>query len=660
MQGTRGGIGRIAAMLVGLAVVLALLLAGEARAGTYQVAQCGWGVGVDLDPALVATEGTAFFLDPAGCMRAPGSGPVGMGFEGGVAPDGVPGLARARWIAPPGTSFRAAHVTWFGNPQPRNWQGLGVDVDARFDLLAYSWGGVAPARLDLPIEGHAWAFEAWLQCLLEGPVIGCTRSAASTMHLRDLIFALEDPVAPTAQLGGPLAAAGWHRGTATLELDAADTGAGVAGATATIDAAPVLALAPTCAVQLVEGELRATKMQPCPPNATQASEVDTARLADGVHTLRACATDFAGDQGCAADVALQVDNSPPTASFATAAEGQVAAMVKDRYSGSAAGTISVRRAEAEGWTDLPTAFDRDGSGTATLTAPLPDLVAGTYLFRVVARDAAGNVGSAEKRVSGSAAEVRQGAAKPKRGAPGRTPGPRDGGQGPTAQGQATRLTVRLGPSGGRSSHPARQPGAGGSGLTVDYGAAATVRGRLTDAHGAGVGGRPIAIVARPTAAVGRPPERRRVVTEPDGRFELRLAPGTSRRAVVAFHGGGGFAPAPRRSLALRVRAGVTLAAMPRSLRTGEAVTLEGRVDPGAARIPKRGKVVAIQYLERASGRWRPALDARTDAKGRFRARYRFRYVSGEARIRLRATAVPEAGWPYAEGSSPPLLLRVRG
>jgi hypothetical protein len=42
MSGTRGGLARIVAMGIGLAVALLLLIAGEARAGKYEVAQCGW------------------------------------------------------------------------------------------------------------------------------------------------------------------------------------------------------------------------------------------------------------------------------------------------------------------------------------------------------------------------------------------------------------------------------------------------------------------------------------------------------------------------------------------------------------------------------------------------------------------------------------------
>ena len=85
--------------------------------------------------------------------------------------------------------------------------------------------------------------------------------------------------------------------------------------------------------------------------------------------------------------------------------------------------------------------------------------------------------------------------------------------------------------------------------------------------------------------------------------------------------------------------------------------LSGRVRSRGAPLPRRGKLVAIQYLEAATGRWRPVLVTRTDHGGRFHARYRFRYVSGAAAIRLRAAALPEERWPYAPGASRPLTVR---
>jgi hypothetical protein len=659
VAGTRGGVGRVAAMVLALAVAVLLLLADEARAGTYVVAQCGWGIGAELDPATPLTEGDAFTLNPAACTPPPGSGAAGMKFEAGIAPNGVLGIARARWIAPPGTSFTAAHLTWTGSPQPGIWQYLAADVGGQFHLLASSFVAAAPSPVDVKIEGQAWAFEAALHCLLGGPLVGCTRSVPSAMRLSGLILTLEDPQPPQVRLGGALPAPGWHRGKAALELGAEDVGAGVAATAVTIDGAPVLADASACAVRTIEGEVRAIRMQPCPSTAARSVEVDTTGLADGAHTLRACATDFGAGQGCAPDAGIEVDNSPPAIAFVAAEEGRVAATVSDRYSGPASGTISVRRADSATWTDLATGFDRDGSGEATLTAPLPDLSAGTYVFRVVAADAVGNSGSAQLRVSGSPAEVRRQVAN----AQGGGKGPRGGGGSPDARGRAAHLTARLatGGRGGRTdARPTQSGRKGAPDLTVDFGTAVEVRGRLDDARGAGVAGRAVTVVARATTGIGQPPERRRVVTDRRGHFDLRLPPGTSRRVTVAFHGGGGFASARGRPLALRVRAACSLAAAPADLRTGESVTLSGRVLSGPARIPARGKLVTVQYLERASGRWQPALVTRTDPRGRFKARYRFRYITGVARIRLRATALPEAGWPYASGSSAPVTVEVHG
>jgi hypothetical protein len=649
--GTRGGLGRIAAMAVGLVVLLVLAMAGEAHAGRYRVVQCGWGVGAELDPTHPTTEGTAVSLEPSTCAPAPGWGPVGIKFEGGIAPDGAPGMSRARWVAPAGTRFAAIHLTWSGDLQTGNWRGLGVDVGDQFQLLAGTGESSGPTPVDLATGDRAWAFEAWLQCLFVGPVARCTRSRASTMRLSGVTFTLEDSQPPQVQLGGPLPAAGWHRGTAAFELDAADVGAGIAAEVAWIDGTMILAALPACSLQPVEGELRGTKMQPCPPTASRTVEVDTTRLADGAHRLRGCANDFSTGQGCAPDAIFEVDNSPPAISFASAAEGEVAATVSDRYSGPASGAISVRRGEAEAWTDLATTIDAEGDGTATVSARLPDLRAGTYLFRAVAADAAGNSGSAQLRVAGGPAALRRQAADG-HGHGDKGSGP--GGGGPVPRRRATHLTAHLGADRGTPGSPL-----GESALTVDYGTAALVRGRRTDAHGAAVAGRPVVVGVRAAAGIGPGPERRRVLSDREGRFGLRLPPGTSRRVTVAFHGGGGFAPARRRSLTLRVRAGLGLTADPTELRTGGSVHLRGRVRLGPARVSGRGKLIAIQYLERATKRWRPALVVRTDAEGRFDTSYRFRYVTGVARIRLRATAPAEGGWPFARGSSPPVTVTVR-
>ncbi|MGC1851059.1 MAG: hypothetical protein WA687_01320, partial [Solirubrobacterales bacterium] len=104
----------------------------------------------------------------------------------------------------------------------------------------------------------------------------------------------------------------------------------------------------------------------------------------------------------------------------------------------------------------------------------------------------------------------------------------------------------------------------------------------------------------------------------------------------------------------------TLNAAPLSLRTGDSVRLWGRVRDRGAPLPRRGKLVAIQYYESQARLWRPVLVTRSDHSGRFRASYRFRYVSGTAQIRLRAVVLAEERWPYAPGASKPVTVRVTG
>jgi hypothetical protein len=70
--------------------------------------------------------------------------------------------------------------------------------------------------------------------------------------------------------------------------------------------------------------------------------------------------------------------------------------------------------------------------------------------------------------------------------------------------------------------------------------------------------------------------------------------------------------------------------------------------------------VDIQFLDTDLRRWRPVLSTRSGRGGAFSAGYRFRFISGAARIRLRARVSSEGGWPFAPGTSAPVVIHVRG
>jgi hypothetical protein len=361
--------------------------------------------------------------------------------------------------------------------------------------------------------------------------------------------------------------------------------------------------------------------------------------------------------GSAIEMPMRLDDVPPDVAFENVSEPTgpelpqtVGAKVSDAHSGPASGSIEYKRLNAEHWVELPSKLQAgEGPDTARLVAWLPaSLEPGTYVFRAMVQDGAGNAAATTRSADGTEMALRK---TPPPVAPGH-PAVGEQEQGEVARPASrakTRLFARL-----RWRHRR------GSRVTVPFGAGAQLSGRLLNGDGAGLAGRRLRVVSRPSrgALAGRRVEA--IETGPHGGFQLALPAGPSRRITVAYSGGPGLASARRPALALRVRGAATLSAAPRSLRTGESVRLWGRIRTRGAPLPRRGKLVAIQYYENEARLWRPVLVTRSDHSGRFHASYRFRYIAGTARIRLRAVALAEERWPYAPGASRPVLVRVNG
>jgi hypothetical protein len=749
MTGARGSWRRTVALGVLLALSVLLLAVSKADAGKYEVAQCGWYVGIDASWA--DTTGGAKFRPDAWCVPPAGADPfdgahVKSFTKGGETTVSGTRFARWRWEAPPGTAISQVRGTWWHVLHDGMEQRIGVGTwGGGFDVLAAAGGtDVAPREFVAGIDPPQPALEDRLLCA-RAESRWCSLEPGSWSSLRALTITVQDDHVPAAGIGGPILDGGWRRGGQTVNFWGGETGGGIRFGETAVDGARVDLTEFPCAKALVGGVWKATQMRPCPLGPSASATVDTGRFSDGEHSIRHCVVDFAGNVGCTPDRGFRVDNNPPAhprnlvlaggegwrrvndfdlrwanpdqgwaspiagaywrivgpAGYDTgvklaagagiaaladrsvprpgaftlslwlrdeagndwppsavevplrlddvrpglafaAGDGsgvpeRVLATVTDELSGPATGTISYRRLNASEWTELPTRFEAQAGGAkATLTAPVPDLAPGTYVFRADAVDGAGNVVSTTLRADGTEMAIRK---VPPAVAPARATPPRS----------KARLFARLRGGHGR-----------GDALTIPFGAPALLSGRLVRADGAGIGGRELRVVSRPSRGAVAGTEWATVATGERGGFELRLDPGPSRRIAVAFAGDGGLEPARRPSLELRVRSGVSLRAKPTALRTGDAVRLSGRVRTRGAPVPRRGKLVAIQYLEAATRRWRPVLVTRTDHGGRFRARYRFRYVSGAASIRLRATALAEERWPYAPGSSRPVTLMVRG
>jgi hypothetical protein len=96
-----------------------------------------------------------------------------------------------------------------------------------------------------------------------------------------------------------------------------------------------------------------------------------------------------------------------------------------------------------------------------------------------------------------------------------------------------------------------------------------------------------------------------------------------------------------------VRAGLRLRVSPALAGVGQSIRFRGRLLGGP--IPRGGKLVVLEARSPGS-RWIEFRDIRSDARGRFRAGYRFRFP-GPAHYQFRAVSEPESDYPFAHGGS---------
>ncbi len=314
MSGTRGGIGRIVAMGIGLAVALLLLAAGEARAGKYEVAQCGWGVGADADWA--DTTGGKFRAGSY-CVPPPGSGAFdGIYMKsltaGGYTSVGGTQFARWRWTAPPGTGITKVRGTWWHVLHDGMRQRLGgVDGGGNFNMFAEATDTDTALRdFVAGFSSPAAAFQDRLLCAKsEGK--WCSYDPASWSALRALTLTIEDDAGPAAGVGGELTAGGWRRGGQGIQVWGSDTGAGIRYGETTLDGNRVALTEYDCAKTMIGGEWLGTRMRPCETGVSASQSVATTTFSDGPHALAHCVTDFAGNVGCTPGQTVLIDNNAP-------------------------------------------------------------------------------------------------------------------------------------------------------------------------------------------------------------------------------------------------------------------------------------------------------------------------------------------------------------
>ncbi len=290
-------------------VLLTLLAAPGAHAGTYQVRAC--------DPSTVNRSWTPYgdtslIAADASCLadsvrgmkvrnslRSPGGVPVlaGSGATGGL-----------QAVATPGTVITGLHAdaTAYdekGSSGVDGWR-AGIRVDGRTDVWCAfqhmcSWIGPPTLHVDLPLSASSVQLAAicWLST-------GCQRDrvrAATT--LRNVTLDVRDDVAPeTRAYAGDLWWGGTNlHGAAYLKMRGTDN-AGVRSLAIEAGGQAVASRALPCDDYA---------MKPCPDDVWLESSFDTTRLPDGPSTIVIRAVD-AGGQVVEDRATVTVDNVPPT------------------------------------------------------------------------------------------------------------------------------------------------------------------------------------------------------------------------------------------------------------------------------------------------------------------------------------------------------------
>jgi hypothetical protein len=194
-------------------------------------------------------------------------------------------------------------------------------------------------------------------------------------------------------------------------------------------------------------------------------------------------------------------------------------------------------------------------------------------------------------------------------------------------------------------------------LMTGFGRAQTLTGRLTGPGGVPIAGAAIDLSATPSYAGARALQIRSLQTGPDGRFSLRIAGGGSSRSLrFAYRAHvGDIAAVATRTLTLKVRVGMALSVSPQATSVGHTIFFHGLLR--GAPIPNGGKQLVLEARSPGSP-WIEFKVVRTDAHGRYRASYRFKFP-GPAHYRFRARSEPESDFPFAGGSSNVVAVRER-
>jgi len=415
---------RSSVMIAVMLAVVAWLSPSQAfAAGTYQVSACNfapeaannswaWSTNDPAEPAHYAEHVNCPYRLGGDGGKADQEGGLSTTDALGLSSGAAPGTS-AGWTfaAPAGTSITGlAYERFIGHQFDgfNDWSPAlradGAIVPGETCLDSVQNGetcsvGAPPGEGGEPavITGLS-AHELSLGVVCQAPaedecVTGATQYAVwATMY--GATVTLSDPTpptlsAPSGALWGPGEAGGFHKGTESVAVSAADVGGGVASIVLSADGRPVETYTAPC---------NFTFAQPCPSSTgTQTLTLPTTQLSDGTHTLTLVATDAAGNQSTVASHEITVENSAPPppvglSAAATQAGGSTFTATWSDPTGQLApitgAFYQVCPASGSGACSAPASAP--ATGPATVVVPGP----GSWSIDVWLTNAAGNASSA--------------------------------------------------------------------------------------------------------------------------------------------------------------------------------------------------------------------------------------------------------------------------
>ena len=186
-------------------------------------------------------------------------------------------------------------------------------------------------------------------------------------------------------------------------------------------------------------------------------------------------------------------------------------------------------------------------------------------------------------------------------------------------------------------------------LESNWGQVRRITGTLTTSSGQPIADAAVGVRVLPTYAGATASALASVKTNAQGAFTSSVAGNASSRTLTFSYDAhvGDPRPAATATLTLLVHAGVTLSVSPHTTAVNHVITFVGTVR--GTPVPLGGKQLVLEARSPGST-WIEFQVIRTNAKGRFQARYRFRFA-GPADYQFRAVSEYEAAFPFISGAS---------